>query len=178
MLNILFLTISSTLKKRSFFILASVVFPGNPPTALPPLNPRLQARTSGSSSTWRPPRAWTWVRLRTSSPAVGRVYSFCSAWRLHGISSEKIMKARLAAPLRLFVPTQFLTAIEVTCRSESVLSAVIAEYGCFKTQLLQIWNWESLIVMQENVSSTWWRNVWRRSSVVIFFVLLQGLKSA
>lgn len=69
-----------TLKRRSLCP-AFIVFPGKSPTALPQLNPSLQARTSGSSSTWRPPRAWTWVRVRTSSLPVGSVYC---VYGLHG----------------------------------------------------------------------------------------------
>lgn len=50
------------------------------PARLSPSLPH-RARTSGSSSMLKPPRAWTWVRLRTSSPLVGRF--FC-LYALHG----------------------------------------------------------------------------------------------
>lgn len=57
--------------------------PGKTLTPRTRLSPSLlpRTRTSGSSSTLKPPRAWTWVRLRTSSPLVGRVYCL---YALHG----------------------------------------------------------------------------------------------
>lgn len=39
---------------------------------------------------WRPPRAWTWVRLRTKSPLVWRFYSLFALHALHSFSSQKI----------------------------------------------------------------------------------------
>lgn len=77
--NIWLLTISSTHKRKALFFF--FFLPGKALIAPPQLNPRLLERTSGSSSTWRPRRAWTWVRLRTNSPPVGRVFSVHA---LHG----------------------------------------------------------------------------------------------
>lgn len=58
--------------------------PGKTLTPLALLSPSLlpRTRTSGSSSMLKPRRAWTWVRLRTSSTLVGTFYFGVSA--LHG----------------------------------------------------------------------------------------------
>lgn len=56
-------------------------YPPGKTLAQPSPSPPRRTRIRGSSSMSKPPRAWIWVRVRTSSTLVGR---FFSLWALHG----------------------------------------------------------------------------------------------
>lgn len=142
MLNFLFLEISSTRKRKALFFF---FLPGKTRRASPQLNPRPLERTSGSSSTWRPPRAWTWVRLRTNSPLVGRVFS---VYALHGgcmvslNNNKNNWKHGLLHSCNQcmtdwtdFVFMKYWVEVAVICMSfffTEKLNFANAEYGCLK----------------------------------------------
>lgn len=104
-----------------------------------------------------------------------------AAWHLCMADNEKhgLLRSRQRALFRLSFHTVFdgdcsnlpVWICIVGCLQENLnLQTLNTDFFFFKTQLVQISNWENLIAMQENVSSTWWRNVWRWSAVVVFFV--------